>query len=512
MIFHDKKYCSGLTSSILYFLFAVLLFCSPLQAFAEWEINPTLSLRETYTDNVRLGGGGGGVGVGGFGGSGPKQDDFITQINPGLSLLKTGRRFNVNASYLMNNLIFAKNSNLNRTRHLLSANSTAELLEDLFFIDTNARMIQQNTTLFGPQATDNTNVTGNRANIRAYQVSPYMRHRFKNFASTELRYTHGIVEAGAGGAGLGNSQRNSYLLSLISGDAFRILNWGLNYSHNSIHIDGSNTRPGRTIELERSIADLQYNITPRFGLTATGGYERNSFISIRGKSSSPTWTVGFTWIPGERTDISFRAGQRFFGDTYFAEANHRTRLTTWSAGYNESLTTFNQGALSGSFNPGLVSGFGDSGSALTGNNFLTNRLFLQKRLQASASVNGVRNTLVFTVFNMSRKALSPEEDDIDLVGSENASLLNKTRQTGANVSLSHRVSQQTTANINASLIRFKFLTNNTRRDTMIFSASLNKQLQENLSGALIFRHLRFSSDQFSGSNANSITASLNMNF
>ena len=48
---------------------------------AEWTVLPRLSLSETYTDNVRLGGGFGGVG--GFGAGRNAGGDFVTQINPG---------------------------------------------------------------------------------------------------------------------------------------------------------------------------------------------------------------------------------------------------------------------------------------------------------------------------------------------------------------------------------------------------------------------------------------------
>ncbi|MDH5553492.1 MAG: TIGR03016 family PEP-CTERM system-associated outer membrane protein, partial [Nitrosomonas sp.] len=239
----------------------------------EWEFNPRLTVSETYTDNVRLGaaglGGGGGFG---FGGARNQGGDFITQINPGISFTGVGRRLNMQTNYTMNNLIFANNSNFNRIRHQLNANATAELLKDFFFIDGAATRSQQNTTAFGPQAVDNTNVTGNRLDLSTYNVSPYLRYRFKTFASTELRYTRGIVESSGGGNfALRNSQRDSYQFNLNSGSAFRTLQWGLNYNKNIINFTSFN----REIKMERSLANLRYNLSPKFAFTATGGYESN---------------------------------------------------------------------------------------------------------------------------------------------------------------------------------------------------------------------------------------------
>ncbi|MDQ3185423.1 MAG: TIGR03016 family PEP-CTERM system-associated outer membrane protein [Pseudomonadota bacterium] len=488
-----------------------------IPAEAGWRILPRLNLRETYTDNVRLRS------------EEDARGDFVTQVNPGISIVGTGPRFVMNANYTMNNLFYAEQSNLTRTRHQLNATATGELIQNLFFVDGRATSAQQNVSLLGAQAIDNVNVTGNRADIRTYTVSPYLRHRFKDFASTELRYTHGIVESSANG--LRNSQRDGYQFALNSGEAFRTLNWGVNYSNQMIHFD----RSDRTIELERSTANLRYLVTPQFGLTATGGYERNSFISIRGNPSSPTWTAGFTWQPSERTSVVANAGQRFFGDTYFAEARHRTRLTAWNLSYIEDITTFNQqaglgssvntaGSLNQLLNPGASPGNIQPntdfflGQGLSGDplNFLTNRLFLQKRLQASVAMNGVRNTLFFRVFNMSRQAYTAEDVDLDLVGAGNLALLRHTKQTGASALWSYRISQRTTTNLSAQFTRFRFLSTDRVDDLKIIRLNVTRQLhqaQPNLNGMIELRHNQRDSSQAGADyRENAITASLNMSF
>ena len=308
---------------------------------AEWSVVRRVNLIETYSDNVRLGGSG--------------TDDFITQINPGITVNGVGNRFNANVNYTTNSLIYAQNSNFSRIRHQLNAIGTAELARDLFFVDGRASISQQNVSLLGPQAIDNVNITGNRANVSVYSISPYLRHRFQDFATTEVRYTRNWVSSSANA--LFNSTGDGVFAGLNSGSAFRTLGWGVNYSNQMIHFSSS----GRTVELERTVGNLRYTITPQFALTATGGYERNSFISIRGSPSAPLWTVGFIWEPTERTNIAVSGGQRFFGNTYSALARHRTRLTIWDFSYNQNITTFNQqaglgvglgfpGALGGSLN------------------------------------------------------------------------------------------------------------------------------------------------------------------
>ncbi|SFN78852.1 uncharacterized protein, PEP-CTERM system associated [Nitrosospira briensis] len=501
----------------------VALLLSSYSNAAEWKVLPRLRVLETYSDNLRM--------TRNDNGSG----DLITQINPGLSVSSVARRFSLDADYTMNNLIYAEASNFNRIRHQLNATATTELIEDLFFVDGRARIRQQNVSLLGPQSFDNVNVTGNRADVRTFSVSPYLRHRFQNFASAELRYTRSLVTSNANS--LFNSSGDSFSGGLNSGTAFQTLSWGVNYSNQMVHFD----RNDRTVEMERTIANLGYRITPQFGLTASGGYERNSFISIRGNPSSPTWTVGFFWNPSERTSIVANAGQRFFGDTYFVLANHRTRMTVWDVSYSEDITTFNQQAQAGApinlagslgqllgaqnptFSPGLIQensgallGLGASGAFFDPNNFFTNRLFLQKRFQASVAMNGTRNTLVFRVFNMTRKAFSPESVDVGIVGAENLALLNHTRQSGANAMWSYRLSNLTRANVNFGYSRFSFLGHDREDDFMLSSISLTRQFPQilrNLNGMIMVRHNERDSNRPGGNyRENAALASLSISF
>ncbi len=514
-----------------------MLFFAPYAGAGDWRVLPRMGLSETYTDNVRLGGGLGGGG--GFGTTGNSGGDFVTQINPGVFIRGEARRYRFDLDYTMNNLIYAENSNLTRMRHQLNAAGTGELIQDLFFVDGRASIQQQNISLLGPQAVSNVNATANRADVRTLSVSPYLRHRFGNFATGEVRYLHNEVTSSNSFV---NSSANVYSAFINSGEAFRILSWGLNYSNQSIEI----TRSGREVELERTFANLRYMVTPQFALTGTGGYERNTYLSIRGKNSSPTWSVGFMWQPNERTNISLTGGQRFFGDTYNAVASYRTRLTVWDASYDENITTFNQQAQQGAqtgfgstgfaggfnqlltaqnpgLNPGLIQqggtallGMGLSGSFFDPTNFLTNRLFLQKRFQASFALNGLRNTFVVRGFNMTRQPLSvAAADEASLLPGVDLSLLNHTRQTGGNVLWSYRLSQRNRANFNFAYTRFSFIGNNREDDLMFGSFNLVRQLQErpNLFAMLEARHNRRASNQPGGDYRESaVIASLNMSF
>lgn len=489
---------------------------------AEWSVQPRLTVSETYTDNVGLGGGG----FGGFGGAG-RGGEFITQINPGVSITGEGRRFKSNLNYTLSSLIYAKSEQF-RIRNQLNADATAEIIKHHFFVDGRAATSQQNAFLFGPQAPDNAILTGNRRNIYTWSISPYVRQRFSNLASGEVRYVHGEVSSNTNS--FSNSSSDTAIFSLNSGSAFRTLGWGINYSHTQIDRKYARPNLGRlqTIELERTTGTLRYIVTSQFSLIGTAGYERNSFISIRGRTSSPFWTTGFSWTPTKRTKIDASGGKRFFGNTYAASVDHRTRGTVWNLSYVEDISTFGQQSLTGDsilsasmlgqlfsgvqggealLNQGLPLSFSDP------NNFLTNRLFLLRRLQASLTLNGKKNSLVFRGFNYSRKSFSPDEEDADLIGIGNAALTRNTTQAGGNILWNYRLSPRTNANINLGYIRTSYDVTSQEDDNIIVTAGLNKRFTSNISGAIMYYHLHRESNRSNGSyDANAITATLNMNF
>ena len=508
-----------------FFLVSACGLCLTAQA-AEWDIRPRLSISETYTDNVRLGGIGGFGGFGGLGGAGGGSE-FITQINPGVNLTGNGRRFNANANYTLNSLFFA-NSGRTLIRQQLNSNGTAEILRDLFFVDGRASISQQNAFLFGSQALDNANLSGNTRDIRNWSISPYARHRFKNLASGEIRYARSGVSSNQ--RNFFNNSSDAFIASLNSGSAFRTLGWGINYTHTEISRERAGVNLGK-IEMERITGTLRYVITPQFSLIGTGGYERNSFISIRGKPSSHSWTAGFSWAPTSRTTLSASAGERFFGRTFSGAFDHRTRGTLWNASYVEDITTFGQQSLLGGSilnagSLGQLPGIGDAGGLLNRglpsnisdpNNFLTNRLFLLKNFQASLTLNGRKNSLIFRVFNMSRKSFSSDQEDADLIGLQNAFLTRDTRQTGGNVLWNHRLGPRTDVNINLGYTQFEFNATNQTNDNIIATLGVNKQLSEKLNASLLYRHQRRITESTSGSfsnnfSANAITATLNMDF
>lgn len=496
-----------------------------LQAGAvDWEIVPTLELKETFSDNVRLS-------------NTDEESDFITQVNPGISLNGLGPRLKFNSRYVMQNLFYAKEHGRNATNHQLNANGNAELLSDHLFVDAKASISQRSISSFGPQSEDNTNITNNRTNIETYSFSPYLLHHFRNIADAELRYTHDSVStSGSGSAvatGFSDSKSDSIRLLLTSGDDFRILGWGLNY--NKQHIDFNS---GQTVDQVTYGGDLSYRLTPQFKLIANGGYERNDYLSITGDSAGSFWKGGFAWTPSRRTNIEAQAGRRYFGDSYSFKASHRSRRTAWNVSYSEDVTTtrsqflipatidtagfldqlwtsiFPDPIVRQQVIAAFISANGLPESLADSVNFLTNRFFLQKRFQASVSVTGARNTAVLSLFDIRREAQTAQSADSVLLGPSDLSLNDDTKQQGIHALWTRKLAPHTDANLSLALTKTRSLTTGREDDEKTLRLGVTKELRSNIKGGIELRHKDLESNQSNGTeyNENAVTASLQVSF
>eukprot|EP01032_Pedospumella_encystans_P029152 gene29152-32925_t len=89
------------------------------------------------------------------------------------------------------------------------------------------------------------------------------------------------------------------------------------------------------VVLAQRIADSQ----PQLMLTVTGGYDEYDYQSLGGVTKGKNWSVGGSWRPSGRTSVQLNVGKRYFGDSYFLAANHRTRTSVWSLTYSDAVTT-----------------------------------------------------------------------------------------------------------------------------------------------------------------------------
>ena len=500
-----------------------LLLLSPKSDAYEWELTPSMHTDLIFTDNLRL-----------VPDNSPvkKEAEFITRLNPGFYSRFTSRRFDSEINFRLRNILYASNSSRNRTLINLRTYNTGEIIKNLFYVDANARIRQQNQSILAPQG-DDANLTGNLRSVQIYSVSPYIRKRFSDFATTEIRYARILTDSDASNTFF-NSNVNAYQFSLISGTNFRTLEWGLNYSREDIDFD---FRP-KTVKLETEIANIQYNFTRNFGLTGTGGYEENTFGG--GPVDKPKgirWSAGFIWFPTPRTSLEASFGQRFFGDTYAYNVTHRMRFMAFRSSYKERVRSVHrsfllEGAgdtftlltdlLTSQAPPGtspaeialaaqeLIANLGLQPSQFFDQPFLTNRFFLEKRFMASMAIHGKKNTLLFRIFDINRKPLARTTLFLDslFVGQRISR-----EQQGINLSWSWRVSPRTFVNVSGLYTRLHFPIIFRRDELRRYSIGVTRRFTKDIVGMLRYRRReRTSNVPLRDHTENRFIASLRMSF
>ena len=477
---------------------------------AKWEIVPTLSLVETYTDNVSLTP------------DAAKQSDWVTQVIPGISIAATGARLRFNVAYAPEVTYYAREEANNKTYQRLNATGNAELAKQLLFVDAGASVAQYNVSLQGPLTTSNVNTTGNRTTATTVFVSPYLIHDFGSAVRAEARFTYSVANSDDTAA-LSNSVADRINLRLASVPGYKLLAWDLAYRKETIDYE-----TGGDTDIEVITMNARRLITPTVGLLAQGGYEYYK-SGIIAPTEGPSWSVGLDWAPSPRTRLAATAGQRFFGNAYSFDFRHRTRLTTWSAGYSQNVTT----TRSEFFIPSTTSTAGyldtlfstrfpdpvdrqkavEEFIARTGLppslsapiNVFATQLFLVKTWNASAGILGVRHVLIANVFGLTSEGLA---GDLVLPTAPNTSI-----QTGTSLVWNWRMTARNAWNLDASYRRNESPSTGEISYLTHVTMGLSRQFQPRLSGSLSYRFQQNDSN-FSGSDytENAVLATLRLGF
>ena len=515
---------------------AVALAWTPVAGASEFKFVPNVTVSETYTDNV-------GLNV-----HGQERSDFVTTIAPGFTVFRDSARLQLRAAYSLQALFYLNNSSGTTLSNLLDASAHGTLVQDLLFFDARAVISQQNTSAFGSQAASNINVNNNRVETRSYSISPYLEQRFGSVAVGRLRYAHEALSSGdvngnngsnnsnnlisGGRIGLGNSSTDRMVATVASGPVFRTFNWGATASTQKTRYTDSDS-----VSQSSASANVGYLLGPSLRLTAAGGYEKDTYVTIGEKPQGAFYNAGFIWTPSSRTNVTATAGHRFFGPTYALAISHRARLAAFNLLYNEDITssqaqamlsqtsststTLNQSLLATVPDPllrqrlvdNLIQSLNLPSEIRTVPNALSNRYFLQKNLQASVAANGIRNTVIGSLFVTRREPQSGSLPTGASLGRQANLLDDDSRSIGASGVWSYKLSPRTLTNANLSYTRTRSLTTDVTTNYKTVRLGVTSTFQPKLNGSLELRHTQQDSDLIgSDIRENAITASMRMQF
>ena len=496
-------------------LAVLLLLTARLTWSASWDVAPAISVGETYTDNVTLA---------------PKDlavSDWITQVTPEISITGRGANATFNLKYAPELTYYAESKSGNGVYQKGYADLNAELAGQTLFIDAGANVDQYNVFLTGPITAGNIYLTGNTDTVATAYVSPYLVHDFSSHAQAEARYTASIWNSDE--QPQFNSTANRIDLGLASGPASRDLTWNLDYRKELIDYDDPLQAD---LDSDVALAKARQLITSTIGVLGRVGYEYYKYDDFRPESNGWGWAVGVDWTPSRRTTLSALAGERFYGNYYKFDFQHRARLLVFSANYNQEVTANRQGFFlpsttsTESYLTGLYSGSIDDPTEVQKQvdavisefnippslnspvNYYSNQLFLQKSGQVSIAMQGIRNVIIANIFVLNRDALV---GNVLLPGTFNEE--NQTRQTGTSLSWNWRMSAKTSLNSYIAYTVNRFPGTGRVDDLPGASVGVSKQFQPRLLGTLRYRWQALNStDAGLDYKENSIAATLRLEF
>lgn len=490
-----------------------LAFAPP--SHADVDFTPTVHVKQTWTDNVTLRP------------DAQARENWVTEVRPGFALSARTPRVEFDGRYQFHRYFYSDKDvdNLRDSGNTLQAGLRARLVDDLVFLDASANRAQRAVSAFGPDLADNLYSTENRTEVSTWRISPYLTHRFGSSATLLARYSRDSVETGR--QGYGNTLGNSYNLALSS-PVERRFGWNLSYDRQDL----TDRRFGDSSTASAN-AGLSWRVLPPLRLTAGAGYDDNDYQALGGRTRGATWNVGYMYTPSSRTSLSMSVGHRYFGKSRSLAALHRSRHTAWNISYDEAVTTTRRQFLL----PATVDTYALLDDLFTPNypdpvqrrqaieayllatglpptlandiNYLSNRYLLQRQFQASAGLKGVRSTLLLSLFDTRREALSVQETDSPLLGNQLLNLNNNTRQRGLGLNGTYRVSSRASAYAQLSASNTESLTTGARQNNRAVRLGMHRRFERNLNGSLELRRLH-SSGTGAGYTENAISATLSM--
>lgn len=431
---------------------------------ATWDLTPMVEVGQAYTDNVTLAV------------SGEEEDEYITQVNPGLELIGQSARNDLYLNYRMQNLYYANDQDRNNTFHQALLESRSDLAGDVLHLDLRGSHAQEVISPEAPVALNNLAAVANRTNVGTISASPYTTFSLGRRLQSEIRYRYAITDYDEDEtAGLDNT--NQYLLVTMGTrpDSGR-LGWTLSADREEVDYDPE----GETV-FARVNLDTSYELRAGTALLAGVGYEDNDYdLPVdRDSPEGEIWYVGLRWSPSPLTLVSLRYGERFFGPWYSAEVTWARRRTAFALRYLEDLVSYSQVQLLRS--PLSAPDVDPIDLPIEGDiPFLTNEVFVRSRLEGVMNMEGRRTTLEWVLFG--------EEDEYQ-VDSTTASYY------GSNLLIARALGVRTTATVSGGWTRREYRDRIREDDLWNAGLALEHLLTAVIQGRIEFRHTERTSNE-----------------
>lgn len=392
------------------------LCASPLLAHgARWTLVPSISVGQTYSDNIFLDT------------NDTQRSDAITVVSPGLRLNAEGRSIDLDFAYQAQALYYQEQDESNGIVHALNSQANMDLVENLFYLNAIAQVSQQSSTRSnGLPPDDYITISNDRNQVISTSISPYFERVFYNSYQGLLRYRYDKVVYDNNTAD-NQDQYLDFEFNTIN-TRKRPFEWSVLYNARKNEFDN-----GFEWEREHSGAKLGLRTSSTFTILANGGYESNIYRPSLIKEGGSYWLAGFRWQPKSRTSLILRVGERFYGRTGQFEFSHRSKRWAILVTYDDSFTNSSEGLLNEQEDEGNIPGNPVNPSIVTG-------VYLERRAELNLNREYGRTNFNFRLFDIERE-LQLSTDSESITGAELSWDWRVTQKSSFNMSLRKQTEQ-----------------------------------------------------------------------
>lgn len=299
-----------------------LVLCCTSAAALEWDVEPSASIAETYTDNLLLLQ------------SGSEIEDFVTEVTPAISLAATSKDFKFDLDYRLQGLFYSKRDDLDEVLSYASTQGSGKLIGESLLINFSGRLGQQIIDPSGRIGISSVSQT-NRTEVGQFSINPYWQKQFGTAGLVNIGYQYGVVDYDA------NPTRNSDssgFIATISGAPPRTpWSWRIDARDSEIEYDS-----GDSVDLRRVGVEIAMTLGGDTAIFFSGGDENNQFSqSLPGapKIDGAFWSIGVRGQLDRLTTFSISAGEQHFGDSYDFSLERNAGDLTTRISYLEETTT-----------------------------------------------------------------------------------------------------------------------------------------------------------------------------
>ena len=332
--------------AIVWFLFISFLFFVADDVFAaKWDSSRSLSLSGIYSSNVDFS-------------SLNEESEFITRVRPSVEINGLGRRLNFNLAYSPAVLAYKNSPSRNKLFHKLNTGADVEIIPEIFFFGGVASISQSIIDAKSSARLDSL-TSGNLTDIMTLSFGPSISHDFNGYLRGGLNYKLGLVQY-PDTTNISDSESELTTLTLSSGRRFRRLTWEGSYSDSVVKRDflADSLR-------ESAAASVRYKLIPSLAVLVRSGYENNQITSSNTLVNGSYSSAGFSWKPSRHISFDATKGDLSedanlvwtpfsrmtlvvgyvnrgvgvnVGSVWSGQITHRSRRSTWQAGYQENVT------------------------------------------------------------------------------------------------------------------------------------------------------------------------------